>query len=211
MCPLESSSSILNAAGLYGYEWGLGISSGAEDGSYAYVPAAAATLAAFGAGGMVNGYFPVRPGREPFYSLGFDVHVTTEEEVYEIARCLYERFYAPNTELPEAVGRVLVEVSRTLECLLPYGCKEASIVRVRRFGDSNGMNMSELFNLIYWPLISDLTGISALVTGEYLELETFALVRREAHGVLRRVGSAIALQQRRISEFWGENQPVVEV
>lgn len=209
MCPLESSSSILNATGLYGFDWGLQRSP--EGGSFAYVPAAAATLAAFGAGGMANGYLSVRPDREHFYDLAFNVYMTTEEEVYETAGCLYESFYTPNTKLPEASGRVLVEVSRTLERLLPYGCKEASIVRVRRFGDSNGMNLSELFNLIYWPFISDLTGISALVTGEYLEYETFALVRREANGVLRRVGSAIAPQKGRISEFWGENQPVVEV
>lgn len=178
--------------------------------------AAAAILAAFAAGGLGNGFLSVDPNGEAwenFWVAGnFTVYDCTKEEVHECAEYLLSSvdLLSPSVEKPESIVRVLKGVARALDKALPYGCRKAGIVRVQRYGENNGREMSQLCNLLYWPLMEDVTDISVLATGDIKGCETFALVRKGPHGIFRRVGIAIALFNGNISEFWGEVQPVVE-
>jgi hypothetical protein len=181
-----------------------------------HMAAAAAILAAFAVGGFGNGFLSVDPNSETWENLrvtgNLSVYDCTKEEVHECAVYLISLvgLLSPPVEKPESITRVLKGVARALEKALPYGCRKAGIVRVRRYGENSGREMSQLCNLLYWPLMEDITDICVLATGDFKGYETFNLVHRGPHGIFRRVGIAIALFEGNISEFWGEEQPVVE-
>jgi hypothetical protein len=217
ICQLEPGSHMLNAVA-----WAMLLDKTCTfqgDGwEHTLAAASTAILAAFGAGRLVNGFLGISHVEDK-WNLAVSsgrlwVTGCTQEEVNECAKYLSaEVTCGKNQEMkqPASIGRVVFLVSLSLQGLLPDGCKTAGIVRVPRHSQQNGHEMTtQLSNLLYWPLLKDLTNVRAVALGEMTQHETFALVRTGTHGILHRVGSAIALTEGRMSEYWGERQPLVE-
>jgi hypothetical protein len=212
ICLLEAHSDLMNAVAMSSYQYTANRFSEGEW-ENTYIAAAAAVLAAFGAGGLVNGF--LTPDQESKYARirvpGSITVGCTQEVIDQSATYFFNWALGSNTiEQPELAGDVLLRVGRSLEYILPYGWRTAGIVRIRRYGDHSGRNMLELCNLLYWPLLDDLTGVRVLGSGNLLEHETFAVVRLGLNGILKRVGTAIALIKGNLSDAWGEQQPIVE-